>query len=197
MKKTAIFGFSANPPGNHHLAIVNKLLEVFDKVILIPRGTDSDKPSIAETTPLQRKDMVRLTFENLIQAEIDFSDLDHDIYTPTWRIDHKYKKLFPDSEIWHAVGGDIVGGGISGNSEIQKKWRKGKEIWNNLNWVVINHPNFPINPKDLPPNNMVVKMGRFSGRSTAIRERIHFGQPITGLVPPKIEKYIIENNLYK
>lgn len=193
----ALFGLSANPPANHHLLIVLRLIEIFGKVIVIPRGTDSNKPSTAETAPLQRKEMVKLAFSSLPNIEIDFYDLDNNIFTPTGMIDQKYKTLFPDLKIWHVIGGDLVKGGASGKSQIQTRWRKGKEIWNNLNWTVIDHPDFPIDPKDLPPNNTTIKMNRFSGRSTAVRERIRSGQPITGLVPIKVEEYIIKNNLYK
>lgn len=197
MKKIAIFGFSANPPGNHHFKIVKTLTCLFEKVFVIPRGTNSNKPSIAETTPLQRKEMVKLAFNGLLDMEIDFFDLNNDVFTPTWIIDKKYKVMFPGSEIWHVVGGDLIEGGANGNSEIQKKWRRGKEIWDNLNWAVIDQSNYPINPVDLPPKNILIKMDRFEGRSTEIRNRIKANQSISNLVSPKVEKYIIENNLYK
>ena len=196
-KNIIIFGFSANPPGDHHLYIVQKLTQLFRNVIVIPRGPDKNKPSIYETTPSQRKKMVRLAFSNIPNLEIDYRDLDNNIFTPTWAIDQKYKARFPNSEIWHAVGGDLVKGGANENSEIQKSWRKGKEIWRNLNWAVINHPAYPVDPLDLPPKNMIVKMESFSGRSTTIRDRIEANQPISDLVPPAVEKYIIKNNLYK
>ncbi len=197
MSKLAIFGFSANPPANHHLTIVRTLTRVFKRVIIIPRGTDKNKLSTYETAPAQRKEMVRLAFLKIPNLEIDYYDLDNNIFTPTWMIDKKYKDLFPDSEIWHVVGGDIVKGGKDGNSEIEKKWRKGKEIWHNLNWAVIDHPAYPIDSLDLPPRNMIVKMKSFSGRSTDIRNRIAANQPISDLIPPAVEKYIIKNNLYK
>lgn len=197
MSKIIIFGLSANPPANHHLLIVQKLIEIFGKVVIIPRGSNSDKPSTTTTTHDQRKEMVHLVFSGLPHIEIDFSDLDKNIFTPTWMIDQKYKTKFPDSEIWHAIGGDLIKDGAGGNSEIQTKWQKGSEIWTNLNWAVINHPGLPINPDDLPPKSMTIKMDSLEGRSTIIRNRLASGQSITDLVPPKVEKYIIKNNLYR
>lgn len=198
MKKSVIiFGFSANPPANHHLTIIHKLIELFGKVIIIPRGTNSDKPSTSKTTPDQRRDMVNLIFANEPNVEIDFYDLDNSLFTPTWMIDQKYKARFPDSEIWHTVGGDIVDGGAENNSEIQKRWQKGSEIWTKLNWAVISHSNCPVNPDDLPPKNMLIKMGGFGGRSTDVRNRIATNLSISNLVSPKIEEYIVRNNLYK
>jgi len=197
MKKMAIFGFSANPPANHHILIVRKLIRLFQKVVIIPRGTDSNKPSTFETTPLQRKEMVRLAFHNLPNAELDLSDLDENVFTPTWMLDKKYKAKFPNSEIWYVIGGDIVKDGSTNNSEIHKKWQKGSEILETLNWAIIDHPNYTINPPDLPPHNFLIKMDGFKGRSTTVRNRVISGQPINGLIPPEIEEYIKKNNLYK
>ncbi|MDP3792357.1 MAG: nicotinate-nicotinamide nucleotide adenylyltransferase [bacterium] len=197
MKKLVIFGASFNPPANHHLLIVKKLIESFEKVIIIPRGTDSNKSSTAATTHSQRKDMVNLMFSEIPEVEIDFRDLDHNVFTPTWMIDQKYKAKFPDLEIWHAIGGDLIKDGGNGNSEIQTKWQKGSEIWTNLNWAVIDHLGLPANPKDLPPHRILVKMPRFGGRSTTIRNLIAISQSIKDLVNPSVEEYIIKNGLYR
>lgn len=196
MSKVAIFGFSANPPGNHHLVIVQKLLEVFEKVIVMPRGTDSNKPSTAETTTFQRKEMVKLVFSNIQNVEIDFFDLDENIFTPTWMIDQKYKARFSNLEIWHAAGGDLIKGGNKVRSEIQERWQKGLEIWTNLNWAVIDHLDYPIDLRDLPPHSMLIKIDKLGGRSTTIRNKVATGQPINNLVPPEIESYIKNHNLY-
>ncbi len=197
MKQVVIFGFSANPPANHHLAIIQELLKVFGKVIVIPRGTDQNKLSTAATTHNQRKDMVNLMFSDLPNIEIDFSDLDGNIFTPTWMIDQKYKTKFPDLEIWHAAGGDLIKGGGEGHSEIQERWQKGSEIWTNLNWAVIDNPDCPIDLKDLPPKNIIVKIGKLSGRSTTIRNKVATSQTISNLVSPEVEEYITKNGLYR
>lgn len=197
MSKLVIFGFSANPPANHHLAIVKKLIRSFGKVFIIPRGTDSNKLSTTTTTHNQRKDMVNLMFSDLPNIEIDFSDLDRNIFTPTWMIDQKYKTRFPNSEVWHAIGGDLIKDGKSNNSEIQRMWQKGQEIWTNLNWAVIDNSGCPTDPEDIPPKNIIIKMDRLSGRSTTIRNKVAASQPISNLVSPEIERYIEDHNLYK
>ncbi len=197
MPKLVTFGFSANPPANHHLAIVQELIKIFEKIIVIPRGTDQNKLSTAATTHNQRRDMVSLMFSDLPNIEIDFSDLDGNTFTPTWMIDQKYKAKFPDLEIWHAAGGDLIKGGSEGHSEIQERWQKGLEIWTNLNWAIIDNPDCPIDFKDLPSKNIIVKIGKLSGRSTIVRNKVISNQPISDLVSPEIEKYIKDHELYK
>lgn len=195
--QVVLLGLSANPPANNHLAIVRKLTELFEKVIIIPRGTGLNKPSTAETTPRQRKDMVNLAFVGQPNVKLDFYDLDNNVFTPTWILDKKYKVKFQNTEIWHAAGGDLIKSGSDGNSEIQAKWQKGSEIWTELNWAIIDNPAHPIVPQDLPPHNLLIKIDQLTGRSTTVRDRVRAGQPISNLVPPAIEQYIIENYLYK
>ena len=196
-KKIAIFGFSANPPTKSHLAIFRKLMEIFDLVVVVPRGADSNKPSITEITSAQRKDMVKLVFPIEPKMDLDFYDLDNNIFTPTIILDEKYKTKFKNAEIWHVVGGDIVQGGANENSEIQKKWNKGKEIWKNLNWAVISHSGLPVATADLPPHSFFIEMPAFEGRSTTVRNRLALGQSVSNLIPPAVEKYIKEKGLYK
>ncbi len=197
MKKLIEFGASFNPPGNHHFLIARRLIEIFDKVIIVPCGIRSDKPSTAAAPPLGRKEMVRLAFGKIPSLEIDYYDLDNNTFTPTWILDVRLKAKYPEFEIWHMIGGDLVFMGRNGDSEIQRVWDKGREIWETLNWAVIDHPDYPIDPRDLPPKHCLVEMNSFFGRSTLIRRKAARSEPIGDLVPPEVEKYIVENGLYK
>jgi|SRR3989344_609381 len=197
VKRLVIFGASFNPPANHHIIIARRLIEEFDKVIIIPCGIRSDKPSTTAASPPHRKEMVKLAFSNIQNVEIDHYDLDNDTFTPTWMLDEKYKDKFPEYEIWHMTGGDLILMGRNGNSEIQRLWNKGERVWKNLNWAVIDHPDYPIDPRDLPPKNCLIKMDAFFGRSTLIRRRAARNESISDLVPSELEKYIKKNNLYK
>lgn len=196
MGKIIEFGASFNPPGNHHSIIAKRLIEIFDKVIIAPCGIRLDKPSTAAASPFHRKEMIKLAFADIPSLEIDFYDLDNNTFTPTWMLDKRYKDRFPGSEIWHMIGGDLIFGGRNSNSEIQRIWDRGNEIWKDLNWAVIDHSDYPIDPRDLPPRNMLVKMNAFRGRSTVIRRRLTSGQPIDDLVRPEVAEYIYENRLY-
>lgn len=196
MNKVIEFGASFNPPGNHHIIIAKKLTEIFEKVIIVPCGIRSDKPSTAAAPPTHRKEMVKLAFSDIPNLEIDFYDFDNNVFTPTWMLDQRYKQKFPGSEIWHMVGGDLIFGGRNSKSEIQQIWNKGPEIWNKLNWAVIDHHDYPIDERDLPPHNMIVKMEAFRGRSTLVRRRRIFGQDIDDLVSSKVAEYIYKHRLY-
>lgn len=192
-----IFGSSCNPLGNHHLNIIRSLVEIFGKVIVYPCGArPKQKPSTNLVSRWHKKNLVRLALSGQDGVDIDLHDLDFNEFTPTWLIDQRYR-AFSDIEVWHVIGGDLIKEGATGNSEIQTTWEKGKEIWQNLNWIVIDHPNCPIDPADLPPKSILIKIDKLSGRSSDIRERIQKGLSVTGLVPKEVEKYIVSQDLYR
>lgn len=197
MKRLVVFGGTFSPPGLHHLNIALKLTEIFDSVIVFPCGIRTGKISTSSVLPYNRKVMSELTFSKCPNLQFNFFDLNRNIFTPTWSIDSWYKRVYPDWQIWHHVGGDLIVDGKNKNSEIQRKWQEGEDIWNRLNWAIVNHANCPIDPRDLPPKNMVIDIKPLTGRSSIIRERIVEGKDITDLVTPEVADYIIKHRLYK
>ncbi len=146
--------------------------------------------------------MTLLAFEDInpVKIKFDFYDLDNNTFTPTYLLHERYFKQFPDAELYFAIGGDLITGGHDRNSEIQREWIKGEEVWRSLRFAVISHPGFPVNPADLPPNSMIVEMQknlRPNLRSTSIRERVSRGEPIEDLVSPKVALYIKAHRLYE
>lgn len=144
--------------------------------------------------------MTLLAFQNINPGKIrfDFYDLENNVFTPTYLLQERYSKEFPGAELYFAIGGDLVLGGRDGNSEIQREWIRGEDVWRNAKFAVISHPDLPVNPDDLPPNSKIIEMqGTMQGRSTFIRELISRGESIDGLVSPKVAGYIKEHGLYK
>ena len=192
----AVFGTSSNPPGLHHKNIAEHLAKEFDVVIVVPSGTREQKESLLHVPQRHRKAMASINFEGMHNVRVDYHDLDNDTFTPTWMLQERYAKAFPNSQIWFAVGGDLVAGGREEKSEIQREWIRGEEVWQNLNFALINHPGRKIHPADTPPNYRMVNIPAFQGRSTHIRELLARGESITGFVHPRVEAYIKENKLY-
>jgi len=195
-KRIAIFGGSFNPPGLHHQQIV-KILEMFDQVIIVPCGKRPDKPS-ANILPLEhRLAMIKLAFVEDERIKLDLNDLEQDAYTPTYQLEELYASDFPEAEIWHVVGEDIVAGGCKKRSEIHHFWNHGREIWDNLNWAVLTRDGYGANTEDLPPNHMLIEIDGLFGSGTKIRDRIKAGLSINNLVAPEIAEYIHQHNLYQ
>ena len=195
-KKVAVYGGSFNPPGIHHQQIVEKLQCCFDTVIVVPCGNRADKPSV-NVTPIDcRRNMAIKAFPESDSCKLDLYDLDADNYTPSYLLDIRYKKLYPDAEIWHVIGEDIIAGGAEGNSEIHQAWNHGSWIWDNLSWAVLTRKGYGAAEADLPPNHLLIEIEGVVGSGTIIRERLKDGFAIDDLVSPKIAEYIYEHDLY-
>lgn len=196
-RRIAIYGGSFNPVARHHREILELLLAHFDLVIVVPCGLRPDKPTTNEINPLHRKNMLLFDFSNIERVLIDTSDIDNSAYSPTYILHKRYKKQYPGDEIWHVVGGDIITHGSDGKSEIKRFWHRGNEIWEKLNFLVLERPGYRIKQQDMPPHSEMLSTTGIVGSSTIVRERIANGKPIDQFVSRAVEKYIKKNKIYK
>lgn len=195
--KIAIFGGSFNPVGKHHRQIAEKLIQLFDLVVVVPCGIRSDKSSVSAVSLNHRKELVKRGFAKLPKIELDFFDLDNNTYTPTYLLDERYKEQFPNQQIWHIVGGDIITGGREQKSEIHRVWQQGPQIWQELKFLVLTRPGYLVEKEDLPPQAQVLQIDSLFGSGSLIRERIAKDEPIDDLVTSYVEDYIKEFKLYQ
>jgi NAD+ synthase (glutamine-hydrolysing) len=195
--RIALYGGSFNPVCIHHRQIAEILLKLFDVVFVIPCGKRSDKKSTNIIDLDHRKKIVELGFSHVQGLKFDFHDLDQKAYTPTYILQEHYEQLYPEAEIWHVTGTDLIAGGRQGKAEIQTVWTMGDYIWKNLNWLVILRPGYVIKKDDLPPKAEVIEIKNIFGSGTLVRERIAVGKPIDKLVLPEVAEYIKRFNLYK
>lgn len=192
-----IVGGSFNPPHKAHKRIVEILCQKFDRVIIVPCGTRPDKAS-ANILPIRhRMEMVKIAFGNLKKVFIDFYDFENNVYTPTYLLQKRYEERFPDTEIWHLIGEDIISGGRIGLSEIHRVWDFGEKIWNSLNFLVVVRPGYNAKSEDMPPHSKILEIGDIICSGTRIRKRISDNEMISDLVEQYIERYIKENKLYR
>lgn len=192
----AIFGGSFNPPGKHHRIILEQLSKQFDKVIVAPCGLRPDKESLF-VSPEHRAAMIESAFGDLPNVEVDLFDINSELFTPTYQIDKEFKDKFPDYDIWHVVGGDLVQNGGTGNCQIQTSWKRGWELWDRLNFAVITHSGMPVDYADFPPHAQSVECSEFHGRATEIRQLLQKGESAAHLLDSKVEDYILNNGLYR
>ncbi len=192
--KNAVFGGSFNPPGRHHYHIVSYLLHWFSTITIVPCGI-SRKDSLKEVSNAVRKELVLCNFGKLQYVNIDTYDLDNDVFTPTYDLAKKYQQEYVDT--WHIIGSDLVIGGRSGDSEIQRLWKNGNEIWYTLKFAVVNRSGFDLTMEDLPPQSVFFKEYEVSGSSQIIRERIARNEDVSGRLQPEVYKLIKDKKLYQ
>jgi len=189
-----IFGGSFDPPTMAHFDIAKTLSEIFDQVLVVPCG-GRVKKDFGTVTPLERSEMVIMTFGELKNVKVDLSDVTNQTFTRTYDLDRRLREQI-NGQVFHVIGTDLIIGGATGESEIQRCWYRGQEVWENLNFVINSRAGFPLNEKDLPSKAEVLSVQELAGSSTEVRARLKAGNPITGLVVPIVEKFIIANDLY-
>lgn len=192
-KRIALFGGSFNPPGIHHRLMAQALIPHFDAIVIVPCGPRPDKPTTNEIEPHHRATMVDINFAGLSKVRVELFDLENATFTRT----HALQEMFEqEGEIWHVIGTDLIQGGATQQSFIEKQWFYGDTIWTAFNFVVFTRLDTPYDEKDLPPKSMVVKTN-IGGASTVIREAIFSHRPFDHLLTPQVLAYIERHNLYR
>ena len=195
-KKIAIFGGSFNPPHKVHKEIIDKLSSNFDEIIVVPRGPNKNKKTTYVISNQHKIIMIKLAFEKLPKVKLDFHDLEVDVFTPTFFLDRKYKKLYPNDELWYVFGGDSIVGGSINKAPIQK-WEYGLVMWNDLNFIIAHRDDSRANCKDIPPHSEIIDLSDTVCSGTLIRECVQNRVRIDTLVEPEIYDYIRRHELYQ
>ncbi len=195
MNRVALFGLSANPPGVHHVDIVRMLAKAFDAVRVIPCGPRpaTDKPTTNDVGPVHRAALSELAFRDIPHVTVDTSDLENDTFTRTHDLVQYYRH---EGEVSVVVGADLVEGGRTGASKIEREWAHGRELWNTAHFAIIARQGYELDEKDMPPHARLF-IPEIFGASTGIRERVFEHKPIDGLVVPAVRDYIERHGLYR
>ena len=196
-KVIVLLGGSFNPPHKPHKMSAKLLVKGSSQMFIIPCGSRRCKSSINMVSNEHRMEMIETAFAGLEKTKLDLYDLENDVFTPTYLLQKRYEELFPDAEIWHAIGEDIIAGGFSGNSEIHRSWDHGHEIWDKLNFLIITRPGYGARPEDMPPSSKIIELEKIIGSGTLVRERIRNGESISDLVDYGVEQIIKRYRLYQ
>jgi len=195
----AILGGSFDPPHKGHVIIANRLLKLnyFSQVLLMPCYQHPFNKNLS--SPIKRFEMTKLLEKSKVKAsslEISKKNTSYTINTL-----RTLAKKNPKNKYYWIIGTDQI--------DAFTKWREWKEIINNFQLIIVPRAGFKkaiIRLKDItklvdnPRNITLIDRKNFPPiyiSSTLIRKKVKEKKPISNLVPKKIEKYIIENNLYQ
>lgn len=193
--KIALFGGRFDPPHNGHTAIANEILKVedIDEVWLVPDNKHQWNPIIASTT--DRLKMLELMIQD---SRFKIQDLRIKVSDVAIRLGGSTVTYDVVSQLKTETNYEFVF--VCGSDQIPSfhKWTKWNELEKVLTFIIIARKDYPV--ENLPTNCRLLSDKSYEpleDSSTKIRQLLKEGKSIHGLVPEKVEEYIIEHKLYK
>ena len=185
------YGGTFDPPHIGHKMIVEYCLDKCDKLILIPNKKSPDKLSNPVATYAQRKDMLKLLFNN---NKILISDFEHnsDKINYTYLTIKHLKKSYENSVLTMVIGNDQLVN--------LKKWKNFEFILNEVKILCFNR----LLPDDDKSENKLIKDIKFIEKfninisSSIVRKNIlnNSIENLSDMLNNKIIKYIMKERLY-
>ena len=198
--RVGIYGGTFAPVHNAHVATAKLFMEQMrlDYLFVIPSAIPPHKEIDPLDDPMHRLNMCKLAFEGIDGVYV--SDMEIERGGRSYTIDTLKELSAPGRRLLLLCGTDMV---LSFDS-----WYKYREI------LELCYPVYMRREKDAMLDAMIVnKLTKYyneSGKmfrkligepielnSTEIREAVRAGKSISRMVPPAVEKYIINNKLYK
>jgi nicotinate-nucleotide adenylyltransferase len=199
-------GGSFDPVHFGHLRCATAAAEQLglETVLLIPASVSPHKMGTSRhaAKPHDRLAMCRLAAEEMNQqtacdgsVRFQIDDLELQRPPPSYTIDtvRALRSRGWDTVHW-MIGADQLAA--------LPNWHEPQALLTEANLVVLRRPGFQINWDALPPSYQMLKANLVDAplidiSSTMIRTKVNAGEPITGLVPASVERYILSNQLYR
>lgn len=186
----AIFGGRFDPVHNGHMAIAQEILQQkkADEVWMSIENLHQWRPIIASSK--DRKTMVHSAIEREPYIKVDSTPIQLGGVTETITVMREIRKKFPENSYFFVCGSDQLPN--------FPKWTHWEQLQKEVTFLVVPRKGSPF--ENVPANCIVlddVDYEPLEDSATRIRSFLKEGKSITRLVPEEVEKYIVENELYK
>ncbi len=195
MKRIAFYGGSFDPVHNGHLAIAEKLTEIFElnEFVFIPAYHAPHKARLNPTSAYQRFAMLCLATNRLVDVKVSKMELEVPEKPFTIETLTKLKSDLPEAEIFFVMGADSW-------AEITT-WRKWEKVLTIVNIIVVTRPNYEIEFSHITDEirERIVDLRNGKNESRITNHELHNQIFITDAVQmnisaTQIRKMIRENN---
>ncbi len=199
--KIGIFGGTFSPPHIGHIKAAEAFIDQvgLDKLIIIPTFVPHKKDMSGVASPEARLYMCSLAF---CGEKCNASDIEIKRGGKSYTADtlEELKKLYPDDELFMLFGTDMF--------LILGKWFHAEDIFSSCTVVCVCRENDGTSERKIMEKSdeyreqfgakvRLISLEPTEISSSAVRERIRFGEDISGLVTPAVRDYIRTEGLYK
>jgi nicotinate-nucleotide adenylyltransferase len=192
MKRVGLFGGSFDPVHNAHVALARLALEQLqlDEVRWIPAGQPWQKTRVL-TSGADREAMVRLAIAGEPRFALDRIELRRHGVTFTLDTVRLLAAAEPASEWFLILGQDQYA--------TLHTWRDWRDLVALVTLAVANRPDAEptVNAHIAKVPHQIVTLPMMDISSTEVRRRVAAGEPIAGLVPDAVARYIERRQLYR
>ena len=201
LQRIGIMGGTFDPIHYGHLVAAEVARSEFrlDKVIFMPAGNPPHKQLIRVSDPEQRYLMTVLAVSSNLNFEVSRLEVDKDGLTYTYDTVMELRKLYGEAaRIYFITGADAV-------LELLT-WYRIQELLGICSFIAVTRPGFDKRDLEQKISEITSEYGGeiicievplLAISSTDIRWRCSNGKTIKYLLPEEVEKYILDNGLYK
>ena len=195
--RVAMFGGSFNPIHNGHIEIIRAVKEKFnlDKVLFVVANDPPHKEIQGHVPAKMRFEMVKLALNGIPGMEESDLELQREGKSYTMLTVDALKRQYPGDELFLIVGADML--------LTLDAWNSAQRLMQSIHVIAIDRPLVPgtdeaarrLN-REYGANIALCGITGPALSSTEIREALFRAEPITGLVPDRVERFLYENTLY-
>ncbi|HHZ05707.1 MAG TPA: nicotinate (nicotinamide) nucleotide adenylyltransferase [Clostridiales bacterium] len=197
--KIAMYGGSFNPVHRGHIQLVELFIQQLklDKVLIVPTATPPHKSDREMVSATHRINMCELAFEHI--SKVNVSDIEILRKGKSYTVDtlRELIQLYPKGELYLLMGADMF---LSLDT-----WRQYKEILKMTTVCTLPRnlsgfkelTQYADYLKSVGGKALVINQPVMQVSSTEIRQAIKSKTGVAQMIPPCVEKYIYDNQLYR
>ena len=201
MKKIGVYGGSFDPVHNGHVSLAKDAVDMvsLDAIIFMPVYIQPFKQGKKITDGSDRLAMLKLAAEEYPAFAVSDYEMKSEGVSYTYKTLRVLKEAYEEGDkLYFLCGTDSF-------LKIET-WMNAGELLDNYSYIVGTRPGYREDELNETIERIRAQHGteivaiqnhRVDVSSTVIRERRAEGLEITGLVPAAVERYIIENGLYR
>lgn len=190
-QRIGLYGGAFDPVHHAHLALARRALQdgSLDIVTFIPAAQSPLKSTGPCVSDSERLAMLQLGIAGEPAFTVDPHELERGGISYSVETARHFRRKTPDAELFWILGADQF--------ELLHRWRDVEVLASLVSFLVFGRPGSRVGDSPVAGlRHVLIEAPEMTESSSEIRDRCRSGESIAGLVPPAIEAFISERDLY-